>query len=603
MQRVIGRSRLRPGLRTSLEGGKREALLGSLCGFLCAAVAVGLCVLALGGVARGQTFQKNADRADRQFFPRDQLQLDDGGFLVCGDAYITGTQTSRPYLQRLDVFGRVQWTQEYRLQDTFHQAQAIVPAGPDRFDLLIDVYGTLRGAVLSVDGSGAVLGARGYFVGGAELELEDMIVTSDGGRLIVGVINRVLTGRDAIAIKLDATGAVSWAREFAGSIAFPAFGSDDNASSAVEAADGSGYYVLGLIESNAMLVRFDLTGAIVSQRSYKLLGGFVFERSLAFLETGGAVDYLVCNANFANDLFPLIMQLDDQGDLVSGLAGSFPISTTRAIGTSDGGFALAGASLITPGAQGLRLAKYDAGANFEWSFQYDVMLTFATINPPANLIQTSDDGYLVSVAALAGFEPVQHLVRADAAGELGCGQTAIPGPFVFDVEAAALNVALGTPTVSAPVVTFDAFPLAVDVDPLCEVAACGDGTADPFLTDLGFALAGTHGEPALGAAGCLTANTPFYLHLSNALENTTAFLVVGVARIDAPFKGGVLVPDVAPPGLVLGLPTGPSGGFLLDQTWPNLGAGGFSLYLQTWIQDPAGPAGFAATNALEGTVP
>ena len=59
-----------------------------------------------------------------------------------------------------------------------------------------------------------------------------------------------------------------------------------------------------------------------------------------------------------------------------------------------------------------------------------------------------------------------------------------------------------------------------------------------------------------GPSGC----TPISITLSNALPNSTAFLCFGLAALDAPFKGGTLVPDIGtPPGTVLILPTGPLG--------------------------------------------
>ena len=94
-----------------------------------------------------------------------------------------------------------------------------------------------------------------------------------------------------------------------------------------------------------------------------------------------------------------------------------------------------------------------------------------------------------------------------------------------------------------------------------------------------------------------TAGSQATLTLSNALPSSTTTLIVGIATLNAPFKGGVMVP--APLLFLFGLPTGPLGELPLNTTWPALPLG-FSIYLQHWIVDAAGPAGFSASNGLQG---
>ena len=130
-----------------------------------------------------------------------------------------------------------------------------------------------------------------------------------------------------------------------------------------------------------------------------------------------------------------------------------------------------------------------------------------------------------------------------------------------------------------------------------------DDAADPWA-DLGLALAGTHGAPTLAADGSLCAGTNLTMTLENALENTVAFLAVGFDRIDAPFFGGVLVPDiVSPSSFLLGFGTGPSGTIPLATLWPTGLAPGVDIYAQYWIDDPGAPFGYAASNAVTATTP
>jgi hypothetical protein len=126
----------------------------------------------------------------------------------------------------------------------------------------------------------------------------------------------------------------------------------------------------------------------------------------------------------------------------------------------------------------------------------------------------------------------------------------------------------------------------------------------PFWADLGFSLAGTHGAPVFVGESTLMEGETISLTLTNALENTTANLVVGFGLLNfSPFYGGTLVPDIEPPGFFIALATDGTGRFALVETWPAGVPSGFTLYLQYWIDDAAGPFGFSASNAISGTVP
>ncbi|MHC5212836.1 MAG: hypothetical protein ACYTG2_19185 [Planctomycetota bacterium] len=123
--------------------------------------------------------------------------------------------------------------------------------------------------------------------------------------------------------------------------------------------------------------------------------------------------------------------------------------------------------------------------------------------------------------------------------------------------------------------------------------------AQPW-TDLGDALAGTYGDPLLAGSGPLLGNEPVTLTLTNALENATTGLVIGLSVVNAPFKGGVLVPDT---DLILLFATDGGGSLVLPATWPPGVPPASTFAFQAWIQDPAGPAGYAASNGLSGATP
>jgi hypothetical protein len=119
--------------------------------------------------------------------------------------------------------------------------------------------------------------------------------------------------------------------------------------------------------------------------------------------------------------------------------------------------------------------------------------------------------------------------------------------------------------------------------------------------DLGQALAGTSGAPALSGQGSLQPGVQTRLTLAGALPNAATTLVIGFAALTAPFKGGVLVPR--PDLLIEPLLVSPTGSQLLLAPWPPGLPSGFAVFFQHWIIDAGGVAGFAASNGLQASTP
>jgi hypothetical protein len=127
------------------------------------------------------------------------------------------------------------------------------------------------------------------------------------------------------------------------------------------------------------------------------------------------------------------------------------------------------------------------------------------------------------------------------------------------------------------------------------LAALPDLQLDPWV-DLGGALAGTPGLPQQTGTGAMFPGTLFQISLTNARAFALAWQVLGVSEIDAPFKGGTLVPD---PNFVFGPLVVPFNGATgYKAAWPVGLPPGVPTYWQFWIQDPVGPKGFAASNAI-----
>jgi len=137
---------------------------------------------------------------------------------------------------------------------------------------------------------------------------------------------------------------------------------------------------------------------------------------------------------------------------------------------------------------------------------------------------------------------------------------------------------------------------------------CGWGNQGPWVVsidetwaDLGQGLAGTAGVPQLKGIGDLAPNSQVQLRLSNGLPNASVALVMGLSQLNAPFKGGTLVPDAD--FVIAGFTTTGSGGLGISATWPAGVPSGFVTTFQEWITDAGGPLGFAASNGLAATAP
>lgn len=116
--------------------------------------------------------------------------------------------------------------------------------------------------------------------------------------------------------------------------------------------------------------------------------------------------------------------------------------------------------------------------------------------------------------------------------------------------------------------------------------------------DVGGGLAGSAGIPRLAGSGTLAPGTSGALTLTGARPSSPGVLVLGLARVDQPLLGGLLVP--APQQrvpLAVGVAGDASWPFTLPPSLPS----GTSLYAQVWVRDALAPQGWAASTAQWGT--
>ncbi len=200
-----------------------------------------------------------------------------------------------------------------------------------------------------------------------------------------------------------------------------------------------------------------------------------------------------------------------------------------------------------------------------------------------------------------GFEPSDAFVFADG--------TSFASPYVAGVAALMLSIdPMLTPAAIETALKATSTDLgAPGRDPLFGdglVSAVGalEMLVGPYGTwvDEGNALAGTLGDPALAGKGLLLGDTPVTLTLTDVAPGLLANLLVGFTQLNAPFKGGVLVPS---PDLVFGGFPVTASPLVIGGSWPIGLPSGVSVSYQYWMVDAGGPVGFSASNALMSTTP
>jgi len=124
---------------------------------------------------------------------------------------------------------------------------------------------------------------------------------------------------------------------------------------------------------------------------------------------------------------------------------------------------------------------------------------------------------------------------------------------------------------------------------------------DPWL-DIGYALPAPGGPPPkLLASGTLDPGAPGQLAMSQMPPFTVAWLPFGLVTGTVPLKGGILVPF--PIVGILPVVADGGGSVVLPFVWPAGVPAGVKVVFQAWAPEPAAPAGFVASNGVEGTVP
>ena len=229
------------------------------------------------------------------------------------------------------------------------------------------------------------------------------------------------------------------------------------------------------------------------------------------------------------------------------------------------------------------------------------LLFLVAFGTDLDLQDLDSDGLLDLVVAHSeaiGSDPQAWLLRGD-----GTGAFAMPGARVRLAATTTLTKAWVGPSAD-----FDADGR-LDVSALVapggetRIAVMLNRTYAPGgpLLDLGGQLYSTAtGYPIQIASGSFAGGTPFSFGLHAGPSSGLVYFVVGFSVLQAPFKGGTMVPT--PQALFGPFPTTPGGTLTLAGTWPPALPSGFQLAAQFWFAAPA-VAGFAASSGVLVTTP
>lgn len=103
--------------------------------------------------------------------------------------------------------------------------------------------------------------------------------------------------------------------------------------------------------------------------------------------------------------------------------------------------------------------------------------------------------------------------------------------------------------------------------------------------------------PQLNSRGFFVADAPAMVDVRHAAPLASVGVVLGLSRIDAPFKAGRLIPN--PDKILFGM-TDADGAWVLPLTYPSSVVGGIEIFLQAAVQDAGAPAGWALSNGVRG---
>ena len=266
---------------------------------------------------------------------------------------------------------------------------------------------------------------------------------------------------------------------------------------------------------------------------------------------------------------------DGDADLVSmPLVLPEPWVLTAVLGAGDGTFAIGPATDLLPFGAAIPTIEV---ADLDADGIPDLVLTVGLASPGAESWMARGDG--TGGFELPGARVTQFSSQIGAVSARLCGLADFDGDGRLDV-ATSVTASFGAEAAVSLNRTY-----------------VGGGP----LRDLGHQLKGTFlGYPIQVAQGSFVGGTPFSFQLTHGPKSGIVYHVLGFSVINAPFKGGTMVPK---PDFLSGpWVTNSAGKLNLAGNWPMGAPPGLEITAQFWFAAPA-VAGFAASSAVVVTMP
>jgi hypothetical protein len=330
---------------------------------------------------------------------RSVVATSDGGYAIAGIRDYGGTEDNRLvdcWLVKTDEFGNMEWNQIHAGGAQTDEPRSLVVMSDGGY--AIGGYTDSFGAgdndfwLVKTNEYGEVKWNRTY--GGTEEDrASSLVATSDGGCAMAGFTRSFGAGEnDFWLVKIDASGNVEWNQTYGGT-------DYDSASSLVVTSDG-GYAIAGRTSSfgsgiqDCWLIKTDNYGNMEWDQTY---GGLEDDSASSLVATSDG-GYAIAGATnvFGDGNFWLI-KTDRHGNVEWNQTYTEPNSvwTWSLISTSDGGYAILGNTVSSgAGSSDFWLVKTDAMGNTEWNRTYGG----TEADYPYSLVEASDGGY-----ALVGY--------------------------------------------------------------------------------------------------------------------------------------------------------------------------------------------------------
>ena len=234
--------------------------------------------------------------------------------------------------------------------------------------------------------------------------------SSDAGYIATGQTNSVTGVGQVLLTKFDGNGTIQWTSTLGNS-------SDSAAGFSVQQTNDGGYVVTGFpggAIGGLGLLKYSAAGQLEWLR--RAQGTNLYGNSVQQTSDGGYVVAGSQQIGGGNDV--VLLKFDGSGNLQwAQLAGSTHDSANSVRQTSDGGYIVAGATAsFGAGGQDALLLKYDSSGTLQWA-----RIVGGSGDEAADSVrQTSDSGYIVSghTSSFGGSGTVVLLLKFDSSGTL-----------------------------------------------------------------------------------------------------------------------------------------------------------------------------------------